>query len=164
MPKSAPLLKLLPVYVGVDPGLAGGLVVIDNTGAPAEPMPPTERDVWDWFYSVGHNYSTVPNAVIEKVHSMPRQGVASSFKFGMGYGGLRMALIASHIPFEEVTPQVWQRALGIPPRGKTETPTKWKNRLKAKAQQLYPRLEVTLKTADALLLATYCQRKYTGTL
>jgi crossover junction endodeoxyribonuclease RuvC len=102
--------------------------------------------------------------MIEKVHSMPKQGVASSFKFGRGYGGLRMALIAAGIPFEEVTPQAWQKALAIPKRSKTETPVQWKNRLKALAQQLYPDIKVTLKLADALLIATYCQRKHTGTL
>jgi len=151
-----------PTYIGIDPGQSGGLILLDGVMVKATPMPATERDIWDWFDH--QDIGTAPQAIIEKVHSMPRQGVVSSFKFGLGYGGLRMALIAACIPFDEVTPQVWQRALGIPSRLKTETPTKWKNRLKAKAQQLYPRLEVTLKTADALLIATYCQRKHTGTL
>jgi hypothetical protein len=103
-------------------------------------------------------------AVIEKVHAMPGNGVSGMFKFGMSYGGLRMALIAAGIPFEEVQPRAWQKAMGIPPRSKTESGTQWKNRLKAKAQQLYPAEKVTLAVADALLIATYCQRKQEGTL
>ena len=33
-----------------------------------------------------------------------------------------------------------------------ETPTQWKNKLKAEAQRLFPDIRVTLKTADALLI------------
>ena len=108
--------------------------------------------------------------MIEKVHSFPGQGVASSFKFGMGFGGLIMALVSSGIPFEFVTPRVWQKAMGITPREKsnrsdfTESKTQFKNRLKAKAQQLFPAVRVTLKTSDALLIAEYCRRKHKGIL
>jgi len=154
----------LPAYIGVDPGQSGGLILLDDTMVKSTPMPETERDIWDWFDHIRQTTDIAPRAMIEKVHSMPKQGVASSFKFGRGYGGLRMALIAAGIPFEEVTPQAWQKALAIPKRSKTETPVQWKNRLKALAQQLYPDIKVTLKLADALLIATYCQRKHTGTL
>lgn len=158
-------------YVGVDPGQSGGLVIIHDgsygisstpmTHAEAMPMPATERDIWDWFEGLDPQQTV---AVIEKVHSMPKQGVASTFKFGMGYGGLRMALIAAGIPFEDVTPRVWQKALSILSRKVTETKTQFKNRLKAKAQQLFPSIKVTLKTADALLIAEYCKRKHEGRL
>lgn len=45
-----------------------------------------------------------------------------------------------------------------------ESETQWKNRLKAKAQQLFPQQEVTLATADALLIAEFGRRKRSGTL
>ena len=93
---------------------------------------------------------------------MPKQGVSSSFKFGKGYGFLRGCLIAAGIPFEEVTPQAWQKALEIPKKSKSETKAQFKNRLKALAQQWFPDQLVTLKTADALLIATYCFRKHGG--
>jgi hypothetical protein len=40
------------------------------------------------------------------------------------------------------------------------TKTEWKNRLKAKAQQLFPQQSkhITLKTADALLIAEYARK------
>jgi len=149
-------------YVGIDSGQSGGLVWLDPNGKVngCNKMPATERDIWERFFTLPT--STV--AVIEKVHAMPKQGVSSTFKFGRGYGGLRMALIAAGISFEEVTPRTWQKGLGIPPKKKTETGTQWKNRLKAMAQQLFPQEKVTLATADALLIATYCRRKHTGTL
>ena len=69
-------------------------------------------------------------------------------------------LIALGVPFEEVTPKRWQRALGIAPRGRTETKVQWKSRLKDFAQRRFPDIKVTLATADALLLALYCQRVF----
>jgi crossover junction endodeoxyribonuclease RuvC len=148
------------VCIGIDPGQNGGIAWIHRTlhvpQAMAEPMPETERDVWDCL-NIG---SMETKAVIEKVHSMPKQGVASTFKFGVGYGGLRMALIGRGIPFREVTPQQWMKALEIPPRRKSDTKTTWKKRLLSIAQQWFPEVMVTLKTADALLLAEYCRRFY----
>lgn len=166
------------VYIGIDPGQDGGLALLGGSkprcgvgGRYLPPcrveltsMPPTERDIWDWIFAKSDPPEGTIFAMIEKVHSMPKQGIASTFKFGVGYGGLRMALTAVRIPFEEVSPQAWQKALGIPRRKKTETNTTWKNRLKAKAQQLFPKTEVILKTADALLIAEYCRRKHTGIL
>ena len=79
------------------------------------------------------------------------------FKFGMSYGGLRMALVAAGIPFTAVTPQKWQKALGIPHRERTESKTQWKQRLKRKAEQLFPNHKLTLAISDALLIAHYCR-------
>jgi hypothetical protein len=103
-------------------------------------------------------------AVIEKVGGYigkPQPGSAM-FKFGMSYGGLRMALIAAGISFLEVTPQQWQKTLGVSTKKKNETKGKFKNRLKALAQQIFPSVKVTLATADALLLAEYARRLRSG--
>lgn len=155
-------------HVGVDPGQNGGLVFLYEKIVIATAMPETERDIWEWFSSVSKttHSSGYPDvvAVIEKVHSFPKQGLASTFKFGWGYGGLRMAMHAAGIRFEDVPPRTWQKALGISPKKATETVRQWKNRLKAKAQQLFPEVEVMLQTADALLIAEYCRRKNKGLL
>ena len=154
-------------YLGIDPGMGGGLATISDGSSTlipvdASPMPKTERDIWNWICQTSH----AQVAMIEKVQGYigNAQPGSAMFKFGMSYGGLRMALIAASIPFEEVTPQKWQKALGIAPRKKNESKGQFKNRLKAKAQQLYPNEKVTLATADALLIATYCKRKHEGTL
>lgn len=78
------------------------------------------------------------------------------FKFGASTGGLRMALIASGVIFDEIPPKQWQKFVGVIGT-KGETKTQFKNRLKAKAQQLFPEQRVTLATADALLIAYYCK-------
>lgn len=147
-------------YIGIDPGQTGGLAIIGDT-VDVVKMPPTEADIWSWFLD---KKDTNCFAIIEKVHSMPGQGVASTFKFGQGYGGLRMALIAAGIPFDEVTPMKWQKALGIPVKSKKESKTEFKNRLKAKSQQLFPKIKMTLDICDALLIAEYNKRKQEGNL
>ena len=155
-------------YIGIDPGMSGGLAKIYPSGVSADSMPKTEHDIWDWFDIGGSKM-----AIIEKVGGYVgggegdkgggRANGSAMFKFGTSYGGLRMALIAAGIPFEEIAPQTWQKALKIT-KAKDEAKTQWKNRLKARAQQLFPQLTVTLATADAILIACYCQRKTEGRL
>ena len=146
-------------YLGIDPGQSGGIALVSSDkNAWAVKMPDTEANIWDVICEYCDRASM---ALIEKVHSMPKQGVASSFKFGGGYGGLRMAMVAAGIPFDEVTPQKWQKALGIVARNtKTESKSDHKKKMLAKAQQLFPGIKVTLATADALLIAEYCRRVY----
>lgn len=163
MPHVVRLEESKGVYVGIDPGASGGLATV-GADLQAVGMPGTELDVWVWM-------SVEPRpefAVIEKVGGYTQAGGpqpgSAMFKFGQSYGGLRMALVAAGIPFDEVTPQTWQKGLGVTPRGKTESKTQFKNRLKARAQQLFPSVKVTLATADALLIAEFCRRKRTGTL
>lgn len=137
-------------YIGIDPGQAGGISVIAPAGTAALKMPQTERDIWETFKMIKN---PVCFALIERVHSMPGQGVSSSFKFGMGYGALRMALVASGIPFEDVTPQKWQKALGCLSGGD-------KNVTKQRAQSLFPHIRVTHAIADSLLIAEFCKRTH----
>lgn len=132
--------------LGIDPGQKGGIAFVGENLFVAQKMPDTERDALEAIQLLRGQF-----AYIEAVHSMPKQGVASSFKFGQNYGFLRGCLIALGIPFETVTPQKWQKALGCLSRGN-------KNVTKAKAQELYPSLKITHATADALLIATYGYR------
>lgn len=145
-------------FIGIDPGKHGGLCWVDGRNAYAIPMPGTDRGILDWLEA----NSDAGLAVIEKVGGYVKGKYlpgSSMFNFGVNYGLLRMALTAMRIPFEEVAPRSWQKGLGIQPRGSTESGTDWKNRLKQKAQQLYPSCKITLMTADAILIAEYCRRR-----
>lgn len=157
-------------YLGIDPGASGGLAEVwlsplqhSIHACTAVKMPATRRDIWSWFKGIA---SYAAFAVIEKVGGYVKGGEgnvgSAMFNFGTSYGELLMALTAAGIPYEEVPPRKWQAGLGISPRGKAETRTAWKNRLKEKAQQLFPQEKVTLATADALLIAEYCRRVYGG--
>jgi crossover junction endodeoxyribonuclease RuvC len=132
-------------YLGIDPGASGGIALVGSGPPSACKMPETERDISDLFLSL----LPLDYALIEKVHSMPAQGVSSVFKFGMSYGFLRGMLIAHRIPFGEVQPEKWQKTMNCLTHGD-------KNISKARAQQLFPLIKITHATADALLIAQYC--------
>jgi Holliday junction resolvasome RuvABC endonuclease subunit len=116
-------------------------------------MPETERDLLDAM--AGTFDGPVVAAALERVWSSPQMGVVSAFSFGRNYGALRVAMTACRIPFDEVLPQRWQKALGCLSRGD-------KNATKRRAQDLFPSAHVTHAIADALLLAEYCRRMHVG--
>lgn len=144
-------------YMGIDPGQHGGIAIVSDEGyiSVLKKMPETEKDLLELLDTIKTMYSTESGVLrtwIEKVSSMPDQGVASAFTFGRHYGGLCMALMAVGLGFREVTPASWMKYYGMR-REKGEGKTAWKNRLKARAQQLYPEEKITLDTADSLLIA-----------
>jgi crossover junction endodeoxyribonuclease RuvC len=146
------------IYIGIDPGASGAIAVIHE----GSPMPlrlcrlsGTEREVDDFMRLLPPSNVVKMFALIERVHSMPKQGVASSFKFGQSYGFLRGLLTAYCVPFEEVNPAKWQGALSCRTKGD-------KNVTKQKAGQLFPGIKVAHWNADALLIAEYCRRTKGG--
>ena len=101
--------------IGIDPGKSGAIAFIDGKNAEARKNDTTEHDIGDWLFSIqamGRCF-----AYIERVSAMPGQGVSSTFKFGQSYGFLRGLLVGYGIPFEAVTPGVWQRSLGCLSKG-----------------------------------------------
>lgn len=154
------------IYIGIDPGKSGGIAILDEaSGIECIPMPEFDFDLYDVLEAL----PALPrvHAVLEKVHAMPKQGVTSSFNFGVEYGRVRMALCAAGIGFEEVTPQKWMKELGIPPKKKQETKGQYKNRLRDTAQKMFPKLEVwkgpkglQMAICDALLIMEYCRRTH----
>ena len=121
-------------------------------------MPDTE---WDIYQAINLNVGKNAFAIVEHVQGYVGSPTTGSqmFNFGWNYGSLRMALFSNHVPFEKVSPGKWQQSFGIAKRGPNETRSKFKNRLKAKAQELFPSVKgITLKTCDALLLVEYARR------
>jgi hypothetical protein len=147
------------MFIGIDPGASGAIAVIDEFGAFVADLKlkdATERDVWEWL-SNQTDAATEIQAAVENVHSMPKQGVASSFKFGFSAGFLRGLLVASAIPFVVVSPQRWQKEINCMTRGD-------KNISKDAAQRIWTGgVRITHANADALLLAEYCRRQWTKT-
>jgi crossover junction endodeoxyribonuclease RuvC len=140
----------MATYIGIDPGKGGGIAWTGSDGPGAVNMPETETDLAAVLRLLGEQTSGAV-AVVERVSSSPQMGVVSAFTFGRGYGCIRGCLVTLGIPFVEVAPVKWQKAMGCLSRGD-------KNVTKRRAQQLFPHLKVTHATADALLLATYCAR------
>ena len=144
-------------YIGIDPGKNGGIAVmsVDGTVVDVTKMPSTPSGILDFLSS--YKYDSF--CVLERVGGMPGNGGSAMFNFGKGYGHLQMALLALGIPTEEVTPNKWEKTYQLGTSGKY-TKTEWKNRLKAKAQQLFPSLgkKITLATCDTLLICEYGRR------
>jgi hypothetical protein len=146
----------MSIFFGIDPGVGGAIAALPSISEFKYAFPrlklkdATERDVAEWL--VAQNIST-SFAVIESVHSSPQMGVRSAFTFGRSYGFLRGVLAALAIPYVEVRPQKWQKAMECMTGGDKKVS-------KAKAQQLYPGEKVTHADADAMLLATYCRKHH----
>ena|SRR3990167_4001832 len=139
------------IYFGVDPGKSGAIAAIWDDGQPFLTSCArgdwTEHEQAEWLLQFDLERA---RAVIEKVSSSPRQGVRSAFTFGRSYGFLRGLLAASKVSYQEVGPRRWQQAMHCLSGGD-------KNVTKAEAQRRWPRMKITHRNADAMLLAEYCR-------
>lgn len=148
-------------YIGIDPGVAGGLAILEDTGDIVDvlKMPETPKDLVDWLEGWYGNGAIKGRAVLERVNPGvfgarkfgQRMGVVSAFTFGKGYGRLEGILAALRIPYDQVAPATWQAALQCRTAGD-------KNVSKRRAQDLFPHFKITHAIADALLLAEYARR------
>lgn len=152
--------------IGIDPGSIGGIAVLQEDGSVVcvRKMPDTPQDILDFLRQYGGTelFGSSVVCYMEKVGTgMPGQSSKATATFARHCGHLEMALLALGIRTNEVTPQKWIKAYQL---GKSSdcSKTEWKNRLKALAQQLFPREKVTLAVADALLLAEYGRKQEVG--
>ena len=151
------------MIIAIDPGKSGGIAFGDSRLHFVAGMPDTETDVVGLLrenIELARANSDVPVCVIEKVGGYaggPGQPGSAMFGFGKNVGIIYGALMAWQVRIEEVTPQKWQKALSLGTRTGMEKKD-WKNKLKAEAQRLFPKVAVTLKTADALLIYEYARK------
>ena len=136
--------------LAIDPGASGGIAHFANGRVVVEPMPATDGDIRDVLI----NWLSQSDVVyIEKVGGyIGGKGAPGSamFNFGRNVGFLHGLIASMNLRCIEVTPQRWQKTLGV---GTSKTHgTRWKAHLKGLAQQRQPGIFITLKTADAVLL------------
>ena len=146
------------IYIGVDPGKNGGIAIIDSDGVIAFPF--SEERLLIELDGIAQEYECI--CYLEHVHAMPKQGVSSTFNFGMNFGFIQGVLKAYDIPYELVTPQKWKKEFSC---------TSDKNTSIEVCKRLFPC--VSLKATDrcrkdhdgmaeALLIAEYGRRHYSG--
>ena len=143
--------------IGIDPGVNGGIVGIegDYDNIIYGKMPGTMLGVYDMLSQYrGHCY-------LEHVWGRKGNNAKSNTKFMTDFGAVQMALTVLKKNITLVTPKKWQTFVGVFPI-KNEKPTAHKNRLKARAQELFPQIKMTLWLADALLIAYYGKCLETG--
>jgi hypothetical protein len=98
--------------MGVDPGLSGGVAFYFPVAPDriiAEDLPTVGKEIDAATFSARVRQMAPQLAIIERVASMPKQGVASTFKFGASYGVIRGVLAALEIPVHLVAPSTWKR-------------------------------------------------------
>lgn len=141
--------------LAIDPGASGGMAA-SGQNIVAWPMPSTEGDICDAIKTVAPDV-----CYLEKVGGFVAGNAApgsAMFNFGRNFGFILGVLSALGTRTVLVTPQAWQKALGLGHRDKDTDKAAWKNKLKAEAWRLYPALKPTLKTADALLILEFARR------
>ena len=153
----------MKTILAIDPGLSGGMAVSRFGKTECWPMPETQGDVLAIVReireaAVAEGCEVV--CVLEEVSGFAGKAQPGSamFRFGEHFGFLKGVIQTLEIRLELVRPQVWQKGFGLGTASACRTKSEWKNKLKAEAQRRFPQLEVTLKTADALLLLEHAVR------
>lgn len=148
----------MSLYLGIDPGFSGAWGLIDHNGK--------YQSCGDMLNNGKHILSRYVHAeisqaidrqdiqgVIESVHSMPGQGVSSSFKFGMAFGMAIAIMERINCPWSLVTPQKWKKEMGL---------TSDKNESLEMARKLWPNAPLARKMdngrAEALLMAEWLRQ------
>jgi crossover junction endodeoxyribonuclease RuvC len=147
--------------LGIDPGIHGALALIDivdgatprlvdvidvpviGTGAKERVNTMLVRD-WLAQHKPDH-------ALIERAGSMPKQGVASTFKYARAVGSLETVVACSDIPYSLIEPAVWKKFHHL--RGGDKEPSR------LRALQLFPNAQASFarkmdhQRAEAALIA-----------
>ncbi len=162
-------------YIGADPGMSGALALFAPSPGGGgtiftDDMPSLEidgkrtMDFWK-LAALLDTWSSVYDiraVAVERVHSMPKQGVTSSFNFGFAAGALQQAIASAGLPLTLIPPATWKAIYGL--RGGREN----KDMSRQKASQMFPgaaHLWARKKDdgrAEAVLLAHYASRLQEG--
>lgn len=147
-------------HIAVDPGKSGGLVYVAPGGVvEAVPMPDTPTDVCELLRSaqrVGNGTLVIEQIPLFTGKNIPSSTTAVLFE---NFGIILGVAIALGMRIERVRPQDWQKVFGVGTSRNCDSKTEWKNKLKSKAQELFPQTKVTLATADSLLIFEWYRRK-----
>ena len=149
------------IYIGIDPGFSGAWGIVDHHGRYV-----SCGDMHNDGYRIQTRMVTAElrqgidmqdcMVIVEQVHAMPKQGVSSTFKFGVAYGAA--LAIADRVTQSVilVTPAVWKRKMGL---------TGDKADSLEMARELWPTAPLQRQKdngrAEALLLAEFLRKETT---
>jgi hypothetical protein len=144
----------MTTLVGIDPGANGGYMVRFGGGTTLTgPLPETEGDLLSLIEMISMSEADERICYLENLvkftgNPMPSSAMAT---YASNWGVLKGMLMALKFQLVLVTPQTWQKALGMG-SSKGMSKPEWKNKLKSEAQRLYPTQKITLSNADAALI------------
>lgn len=147
------------IYIGVDPGKSGAYAVLNEQGIVCRVglMDTFLSEMLKVHHMLGEGEKLF--AVVEQVGAMPKQGVASTFKFGKEAGYVEGVLSARRIPYQTVLPRNWKKEFGLNSDKKKSIEV---------CRKLFPEVDLVPKgckkahdgMAEALLMAEYGRRLY----
>lgn len=161
------------IYIGIDPGVKGAIVMIDEHNHLTIHDYSDEQSAAK-FLAVNKMYAM--RAVLEVPTAMPGQSSVSTLSQGINVG-IMIGLLAAHgVPTIKCRAQDWQKEVlpHIPSRaakvkGESAKDTAKRRRDNRKslkeyvikfARSLYPDYEFSDGSADALCMALYCKKRF----
>lgn len=104
--------------VGIDPGLNGGIVVLDKNHIIVDktimPVLGTNKKEYDilsikkFLYKYAEDIGLV---ILERSQPQFRDGKKQAFKTGFGYGVLQASLVGLDISYQIIAPKGWQKVV-----------------------------------------------------
>jgi hypothetical protein len=144
----------MKAVIGIDPGAKGAAFFKSEGRTELIKLMPLEaflaflKDYKRWYDITVY---------LERVGAMPSDGKHNAFAFGKNTGSIVGICAAYDLPIIEIAPQVWQREFRLGSRFPDKKLRKHAH--VSKAKKLFPKIKVTLETADAILIAEYGYRR-----
>ena len=147
-------------YIGIDPGVSGGLTSIDEEGnIIAVKCPKKVVDMAMTFQAaMGDTPPDNVKFLMERVWARPNNASSRAFTYGVNYG--QWLGIAASLEVKTYTelPNNWMKWFKCPKGLESRDRKNW---LKDKAKDLYPNIKkVTLAISDAILIGHYAKEEY----
>ena len=150
--------------IGIDPGLSGGIAILENNKVlNMFDMPvmsegkknKRQLNSAQLVSLIKENISSNDEiaVVVEQVNAMPGQGVTSMFNFGQTFGAIKGVCAALELPIFFVRPSKWKKHFELINSSKDSSRTK--------VIEVYPEISAKLhrkkdsNRADAILIALY---------
>jgi len=129
--------------IGIDPGLSGGIAVMENNKVlnifdmpvmPEGKKNKRQLNSAQLSILIKENIKSNENVaiVVEQVNAMPGQGVTSMFNFGQTFGAIKGICAALELPIFFVRPSKWKKYFELINSSKDSSRTK--------AIEMYPAL------------------------
>ena len=149
---------------GIDPGLSGGIAILDNNKIKEifdMPVMPDGKKNKRQLNSAllaqlfKDNIKDIEDTVIivEQVNAMPGQGVTSMFNFGQTFGAIKGISAALGLPIFFVRPAKWKKHFELINSSKDASRTKAIEMYPSIAEKLSKKKDVN--KSDAILIARY---------
>ena len=149
--------------IGIDPGLSGGIAVLDDLeifdifDMPIMSEGKKNKNQLNSAQLVSiikkHVVSGKTSVIVEQVSAMPGQGVTSMFNFGQTFGSIKGICAALGLPIFYVRPAKWKKHFELINSSKDASRTKVIEMYPSISDRLSKKKDVN--KADAILIARY---------